>query len=64
MTRTASILLALGVIALGTVVGVILQNVLLGILLGLLIALGVFLAFESRRGRNAGVNDEDHGIEL
>lgn len=64
MWRFGSILLALGVIALGALVGVILQNVLLGILLGLLIALGVFLAFESHRGRNTGVNDEDHGIEL
>jgi len=64
MTRTRTVLVALGVIALGTVIGVILQNVALGALLGVLVALGVFLAFESRRGRNAGVNDEDHGIEL
>lgn len=64
MTRTSSILISLGVIALGTITGVILQNVLLGVLLGVVVALGVFLAFESRRGRNAGVNDEDHGIEL
>lgn len=64
MSRTRTVLVALGVIALGTVIGVILQNVALGALLGVLVALGVFLAFESRRGRNAGVNDEDHGIEL
>ncbi|WP_261165328.1 hypothetical protein [Microbacterium sp. Marseille-Q6965] len=64
MTRSRSLLLALGVLALGALIGVILQNVGLGLLLGLLAALGIFLAFESRRGRNAGVNDEDRGIEL
>ncbi|GAB2510700.1 hypothetical protein GCM10027064_05220 [Microbacterium petrolearium] len=64
MTRSRTLLLALGVLALGVVIGVILQNVLLGALLGLLGALAIFLAFESRRGRNAGVNDEDKGIEL
>lgn len=64
MTRASSILISLGVIALGATIGVILHNVVLGVFLGLLVALGVFLAFESRRGRNAGVNDEDNGIEL
>jgi len=64
VTRTRSILIALGVIVLGALIGMILQNVLLGILLGVIVAFGLFIAFESRRGRNQGVNDEDHGIEL
>jgi len=64
VTRSRSLLLALAVLALGALVGVILQNVWLGLLLGLVVALGVFIAFESARGRNRGVNDEDHGIEL
>ena len=53
-----------GLLVLGVVVGLIFQNVWLGILLAAIVWLGWFLGYESRRGRNAGVNDEDHGIEL
>lgn len=65
MSRTAlrfsvtAVLLVLGV-----VVGLIFQNVWLGILLAAIVWLGWFLGYESRRGHNAGVNDEDKGIEL
>jgi hypothetical protein len=57
-------LVSLGVFAIAVVVGLILSNVWLGLLLGAFIGLGLFIGFESRRGRNQGVNDEDHGIEL
>jgi hypothetical protein len=49
---------------LGIVIGLIFQNVWLGVLLAAIVWLGWFLGYESRRGHNAGVNDEDHGIEL
>jgi hypothetical protein len=53
-----------GLLILGVVIGLIFQNVWLGILLAAIVWLGWFIGYESRRGRNAGVNDEDHGIEL
>ena len=38
---------------------------LLGVLLAGIVWFGWFLGMESRRGgRESGVNDEDHGIEL
>ncbi|MGN8026812.1 hypothetical protein [Microbacterium sp. 22242] len=49
---------------LGIVVGLILQNVWLGLVLALLVWLVWFLGYESRQGRNAGIHDEDNGIEL
>lgn len=58
------LLITAGLVVLGIVIGLILQNVWLGLLLAALAWLGWFLGYESRRGRNAGVNDEDHGIEL
>jgi hypothetical protein len=64
-TRTGLRLLVTGgLLVLGIVIGLILQNVWLGLLLAAVVWLGWFLGYESRRGRNAGVNDEDHGIEL
>ncbi|MFJ2370321.1 hypothetical protein [Microbacterium sp. NPDC087665] len=51
-------------LVLGIVIGLIFQNVWLGVLLAAIVWLGWFLGYESRRGHNAGVNDEDHGIEL
>ncbi len=57
----------LGTIALVTIaaiIGLILGNVWLGLALGTIVSLVWFFAYESRRGRNAGVNDEDRGIEL
>ena len=53
-----------GLLILGVVIGLIFQNVWLGILLAAIVWLGWFIGYESRRGRNAGGNDEDHGIEL
>ena len=53
-----------GLLLLGVVIGLIFQNVWLGILLAAIVWLGWFIGYESRRGRNDGVNDEDHGIEL
>ncbi len=51
-------------IALGIVFGLILQNVWLGLLLAAFVSVVWLIAVESRRGDNAGVNDESHGIEL
>jgi hypothetical protein len=58
------LLVPLGLLALGVVIGLIFQNVWLGVLLAAIVWLGWFLGYESRRGHNAGVNDEDNGIEL
>ncbi|HWS50573.1 MAG TPA: hypothetical protein VN241_06155 [Microbacterium sp.] len=58
------VLVTAGLLVLGIVIGLILQNIWLGLLLAAIVWLGWFLGYESRRGRNAGVNDEDHGIEL
>jgi len=49
---------------LGIVVGLILQNVWLGLLLALIVSVVWLFAAESRKGRNAGVDDEAHGIEV
>ncbi|MEW1960868.1 hypothetical protein AB0269_00215 [Microbacterium sp. NPDC077644] len=49
---------------LGIVIGLILQNVWLGLLLALIVSVVWLIAAESRRGGNAGANDESHGIEL
>lgn len=51
-------------IALGIVIGLILQNVWLGLLLAAIVSVGWLIAVESRKGGNVGVNDESHGIEL
>ncbi|MBO0982029.1 hypothetical protein [Microbacterium sp. SD291] len=58
------LLVPAGLLILGVVFGLIFENVWLGVLLAVIIWLGWFLGYESRRGHNAGVNDEDHGIEL
>ncbi|MGW8481973.1 hypothetical protein ACWGJP_02465 [Microbacterium sp. NPDC055903] len=49
---------------LGVVFGLILQNVWLGLLLAAIVSIVWLIAAESRKGDNAGVNDESHGIEL
>ncbi|GAB3632459.1 hypothetical protein GCM10027421_18120 [Microbacterium shaanxiense] len=51
-------------VVLGIVIGLILQNVWLGLLLAAVVSLVWLIAVESRKGGNAGVNDESHGIEL
>jgi hypothetical protein len=58
------LLVTLGLLVLGVIIGLIFQNVWLGLLLAAIVWIGWFLGYESRRGHNAGVNDEDHGIEL
>lgn len=58
------LLVPLGLLVLGIVIGLIFQNVWLGVLLAVIVWLGWFLGYESRRGHNAGVNDEDNGIEV
>lgn len=62
--RTHWILGTVALLALGVLVGLVLQNVWLGIVLGAVISVGWLIAYESWRGRNVGVNDDDHGIEL
>ncbi|MCE0508868.1 MULTISPECIES: hypothetical protein [Microbacterium] len=62
--RAIRISITVGLLIVGVVVGLIFQNVWLGVLLAAIVWLGWFLGYESRRGNNAGVNDEDHGIEL
>ncbi|MBT2495164.1 MULTISPECIES: hypothetical protein [Microbacterium] len=62
--RALRISITVGLLIVGVVVGLIFQNVWLGVLLAAIVWLGWFLGYESRRGNNAGVNDEDHGIEL
>lgn len=57
-------LITVGLLVLGIVIGLIFQNVWLGVLLAAIVWFGWFLGFESRRGHNSGVNDEDQGIEL
>ena len=65
MSRTALRFSATaGLLIVGVVIGLIFQNVWLGILLAAIVWLGWVIGYESRRGRNAGVNDEDHGVEL
>lgn len=54
----------LGLLVLGFVIGLIFQNVWLGLLLAAIVWLVWFFAYESRQGHNAGVNDEERGIEL
>jgi uncharacterized membrane protein len=65
MSRLAlRIFITVGLLIVGIVIGLIFQNVWLGVLLAAIVWLGWFLGYESRRGNNAGVNDQDHGIEL
>jgi uncharacterized membrane protein YccC len=51
-------------LALGILIGLILQNVWLGLLLAAIASVVWLVAVESRKGHNTGVNDESHGIEL
>lgn len=48
----------------GALVGSVLGSVWLGLTLGVLVSIGWLMAYESWRGRNVGVNDDDRGIEL
>jgi hypothetical protein len=51
-------------LGLGILFGLVFGNVWLGLILGGAVAVGWLIAYESWRGRNVGVNDDDHGIEL
>lgn len=51
-------------LGLGVLFGLVLGNVWLGLLLGAALSVGWLIAYESWRGRNVGVNDDDHGIQL
>jgi hypothetical protein len=62
--RTQWILGTVLLLALGILFGIIFGNVWLGVVLGAAISVGWLIAYESWRGRNSGVNDEDRGIEL
>jgi hypothetical protein len=62
--RMSWLLGTVGLVALGVLFGLIFGNVWLGIILSAIVSIGWLIAYESSRGRNVGVNDEDHGIEL
>jgi uncharacterized membrane protein len=62
--RTQWILGTVVLLALGVLFGLIFGNVWLGVVLGAVVSIGWLIAYESWRGRNVGVNDDDHGIEL
>jgi hypothetical protein len=51
-------------LALGVLFGLVMQNIWLGIVLAAVVSIGWLIAYESWRGRNSGVNDDDRGIEL
>ena len=59
------ILRSVAVLAVGAIVGAAsLGSVWLGLLLGLLVSLGLFLAFEARKGHNPGRDEYDDGARL
>lgn len=62
--RTYWLLGTIALLALGALIGAVLGSIPLGIVIGLIVSIGWLMAYESRRGRNVGVNDETHGIEL
>ena len=62
--RTNWLLGTVLVLGLGVLFGLIVGNVWLGLVLAAVISIGWLIAYESWRGRNVGVNDDDHGIEL
>ncbi|MGC5170569.1 hypothetical protein ACPW96_01895 [Micromonospora sp. DT81.3] len=62
--RTYWLLGTIGLLALGALIGAVLGSIALGITIGAILSIGWLLAYESRRGKNVGVNDESHGIEL
>jgi hypothetical protein len=52
------------VMGLGVLFGLVFGNVWIGIVLGAVVSIGWLIAYESWRGRNVGVNDDDKGIQL
>ncbi|MEL5991716.1 hypothetical protein ACOKGD_02795 [Microbacterium phosphatis] len=57
--RTIAVLVAGGILG-----AVHLSSVWLGVLIGLLVSLGLFLAFEARKGSNPGRDEYDDGARL
>jgi hypothetical protein len=51
-------------LGLGVLFGLVFGSVWLGIVLAAAVSIGWLIAYESWRGRNSGVNDEDRGIQL
>ncbi|GEB46293.1 MULTISPECIES: hypothetical protein [Microbacterium] len=62
--RTYWVLGSLLLLGLGVLFGLVWQNVWLGIVIAAAVSVGWLIAYESSRGRNVGVNDEDNGIHL
>ncbi|MDQ1112410.1 hypothetical protein QE418_001858 [Microbacterium testaceum] len=62
--RTYWVLGSLLLLGLGVLFGLVWQNVWLGIVIAAAVSVGWLIAYESSRGRNVGVNDEDNGIQL
>ena len=62
--RTYWILGTLLLLGLGILFGLVWQNVWLGVVIAAAVSVGWLIAYESSRGRNVGVNDEDNGIQL
>lgn len=62
--RVQWLLGTIGLLIVGALVGFGLSNVWLGLVIGMAVSLGWLIAYESWRGRNAGVNDDSHGIQL
>ncbi|MDQ1085092.1 MULTISPECIES: hypothetical protein [Microbacterium] len=62
--RTSWVLGSVVLLGLGIVFGLVWQNVWLGVVIAAAVSVGWLIAYESSRGRNVGVNDEDNGIQL
>lgn len=62
--RTYWVLGSVLLLVVGVLFGLVWQNVWLGLILAAAVSIGWLIAYESSRGRNVGVNDEDNGIQL
>lgn len=62
--RTYWVLGSVVLFIVGVLFGLVWQNVWLGLILAAAVSVGWLIAYESSRGRNVGVNDEDNGIQL
>ncbi len=62
--RTYWVLGSVLLFALGILFGLVWQNVWLGVVIAAAVSVGWLIAYESSRGRNVGVTDEDNGIQL
>jgi hypothetical protein len=62
--RMTWLLGTVALVGLGVLFGLVFGNVWLGLVLGAAISVGWLIAYESWRGSNAGVNDDDHGVQL